>query len=264
MDVLLFTQSSLVRHIGCLQNGCCIYLQLWVEREGVVWYTRVMTLLPSFSLRIDLQNWSRSSCPSGQRQGWDGSPGLSTTASQGLLEAFQETYPVGSALELSDRLQGTKQSWVTVTWTCQPLELHFPNRSWKSFLWKLRSKLYSGTGLRQVLLGNPRSLDHSPLYIWGNRLLLLLESSRERRDGGHTERQVCGLCIPRRHRGRWPSWCWLWNLLWMLSRASLIAQLEGKGYPFQYSGLENSMNCIVHGVANSQTWLSDFHFHFGC
>ena len=34
---------------------------------------------------------------------------------------------------------------------------------------------------------------------------------------------------------------------------------EGKGYPFQYSGLENSMHCIVHGVAKSQTWLSDFH-----
>ena len=28
---------------------------------------------------------------------------------------------------------------------------------------------------------------------------------------------------------------------------------EGKGYPLQYSGLENSMNCIVHGVAKSQT-----------
>ena len=29
---------------------------------------------------------------------------------------------------------------------------------------------------------------------------------------------------------------------------------EGKGYPFQYSGLENSMDCIVvHGVAKSQT-----------
>ena len=28
---------------------------------------------------------------------------------------------------------------------------------------------------------------------------------------------------------------------------------EGNGYPLQYSGLENSMNCIVHGVANSQT-----------
>ena len=37
---------------------------------------------------------------------------------------------------------------------------------------------------------------------------------------------------------------------------------EGKVYPFQYSGLENSMNSIVHGVARSWTWLSDFNFHF--
>ena len=37
---------------------------------------------------------------------------------------------------------------------------------------------------------------------------------------------------------------------------------EGKGYPFQYSSLENSMDCIVHGVAKRRTWLSDFHFHF--
>ena len=28
---------------------------------------------------------------------------------------------------------------------------------------------------------------------------------------------------------------------------------EGSGYPLQYSGLENSMDCIVHGVAKSQT-----------
>ena len=35
---------------------------------------------------------------------------------------------------------------------------------------------------------------------------------------------------------------------------------EGNGYSLQYSDLENSMNCIVHGVAKSQTWLSDFHF----
>ena len=27
---------------------------------------------------------------------------------------------------------------------------------------------------------------------------------------------------------------------------------EGKGYPLQYSGLENSMGCIVHGVTKSQ------------
>ena len=35
---------------------------------------------------------------------------------------------------------------------------------------------------------------------------------------------------------------------------------EGKGYPLQYSSLENSMDCIVHGVAMSWTRLSDFHF----
>ena len=28
---------------------------------------------------------------------------------------------------------------------------------------------------------------------------------------------------------------------------------EGKGYPLQYSGLENSMDCIVHGVTKSRT-----------
>ena len=28
---------------------------------------------------------------------------------------------------------------------------------------------------------------------------------------------------------------------------------EGKGYPLQYSGLENSMDCIVHSIAKSQT-----------
>ena len=36
---------------------------------------------------------------------------------------------------------------------------------------------------------------------------------------------------------------------------------ERKGYPLQYSGLENSMD-QVHGVAKSKTQLSDFHFHF--
>ena len=34
---------------------------------------------------------------------------------------------------------------------------------------------------------------------------------------------------------------------------------EGKGYPLQYSGLENSMGCIGHGVSNSWTQLSNFH-----
>ena len=34
---------------------------------------------------------------------------------------------------------------------------------------------------------------------------------------------------------------------------------QGKGYPLQYSGLENSIDCLVHGVARSQTRLSDIH-----
>ena len=37
---------------------------------------------------------------------------------------------------------------------------------------------------------------------------------------------------------------------------------EGKGYPLQYSGLENSMDCVVHGVAKSREQLSDFTFTF--
>ena len=38
---------------------------------------------------------------------------------------------------------------------------------------------------------------------------------------------------------------------------------EGKHYPLQYSGLENSMDYIVHGVAKSWTRLSDFNFTRG-
>ena len=41
--------------------------------------------------------------------------------------------------------------------------------------------------------------------------------------------------------------------------------IERKCYRLQYSGLKNSMDCIVHGVAKSRTRLSDFtltfHFH---
>ena len=39
---------------------------------------------------------------------------------------------------------------------------------------------------------------------------------------------------------------------------------EGIDYEVQYSGLENSMNYIVHGVTKSRTELSDFHFLMMC
>ena len=35
---------------------------------------------------------------------------------------------------------------------------------------------------------------------------------------------------------------------------------EGKGYPRQYSGLENSTDCIVHGVTKSWTRPNNFDF----
>ena len=34
---------------------------------------------------------------------------------------------------------------------------------------------------------------------------------------------------------------------------------EGKGYPLQDSGLENSIDCVVYGVAKSRTWLRYSH-----
>ena len=36
---------------------------------------------------------------------------------------------------------------------------------------------------------------------------------------------------------------------------------EKATHPLQYSSLENSMDCIVHGVAKSRTRLRDFHVH---
>ena len=53
---------------------------------------------------------------------------------------------------------------------------------------------------------------------------------------------------------------------WNVGHLGLIPGLGrspggGKGYPLQYSGPENSMDCIVHRVAKSWTRLSDFHYH---
>ena len=39
---------------------------------------------------------------------------------------------------------------------------------------------------------------------------------------------------------------------------------EGKGYPLQYSGLENSMDCRVHGVTKSHDWVTFSHMETTC
>ena len=55
----------------------------------------------------------------------------------------------------------------------------------------------------------------------------------------------------------WLSWLKKKNIRLQCGRTGLgRSPGKGKGYPLQYSGLENSMDCIM------TEWLSDFHFHF--
>ena len=61
---------------------------------------------------------------------------------------------------------------------------------------------------------------------------------------GHEEPWAASFLLPSRSLGSIPG----------LGRSSG----EGKSYPLRYSGLENFMDCIVHGVTKSQTQLSDF------
>ena len=52
----------------------------------------------------------------------------------------------------------------------------------------------------------------------------------------------------------------VWNVGDLGSVPGLGKSPRGRnGYPLQYSCLENSMDCIVQGVAKSRTWLSNFH-----
>ena len=48
---------------------------------------------------------------------------------------------------------------------------------------------------------------------------------------------------------------WVWSLGWE-------EPLEKGKATLHFYGLENSMDCIVHGVTKSRTRLSDFQFHF--
>ena len=49
---------------------------------------------------------------------------------------------------------------------------------------------------------------------------------------------------------------------WVRSLGGKDPLEKGNSYPLQYSGLENSTVCIVHGVTKSRTQLSGFHFLF--
>ena len=47
-----------------------------------------------------------------------------------------------------------------------------------------------------------------------------------------------------------------------ISRTDAEAEVTIKGYPLQYSGLENSMDRIGHRVTKSRARLNNFQFHF--
>ena len=51
----------------------------------------------------------------------------------------------------------------------------------------------------------------------------------------------------------------MWDT-WVRSLGWEDALEKGKATHSGYSGLENFMDCIVHGAAKSQTGLSNFHF----
>ena len=68
--------------------------------------------------------------------------------------------------------------------------------------------------------------------------------------------------LPGESQGRRAWWAAVYGVEQSRIRLKqLSSSREGKGYPLQYSGLENSMDCIVHGVAESDPTeqLSLFH-----
>ena len=60
-------------------------------------------------------------------------------------------------------------------------------------------------------------------------------------------------CLP----AVWETWVWALEFDLLLGRSPG----EGKGYSLQYSGLENSMDCMVHWVENRWTCMSNFLMH---
>ena len=44
-----------------------------------------------------------------------------------------------------------------------------------------------------------------------------------------------------------------WVVMMAVTRSECTNVTEGRGCPLQYSGLENSTDCVVHGVTRSRT-----------
>ena len=180
---------------------------------------------------------------------------LSAVPSSNLLWALEQEYNYlvcfSSQWELGmERI--TKSSWVWMPDTVAVVDIHYTQIAvlkknltcmfvfWDPF-WCLELNIPALSAMLETLvqfLGREDLLEkgqatHSSilaLRLWRESVLSLKESASNTGDLG----SIPGL-------GRSPG--------------------EGKGCPLQCSGLENSMDCIVHGVAKSQTRLSNFNFH---
>ena len=114
----------------------------------------------------------------------------------------------------------------------------------------------------QIFLRNKTSLKNVQLYTGSTPIKLHLNNEFCLRDTDSDN-----ACYGWRHQCSFPGSSAGKESTCNVGDSSLIPGLgrspgEEKGYPLQYSGLENFIDCIVHGVTKSWTQLRDFHFHF--
>ena len=138
-------------------------------------------------------------------------------------------------------------------------------------LWELIKLYYSFYWPKTLILGRSCSSIPLTVYTWKSSRLLqwLTLANHLQRRRPQFDSWVSKSCwrrdklptpiflgFPGGSAGKEPpaTWeTWVQSLNWE-------DPLEN-GYPLQYSGLENSMDCIVPGVAKSQTQLSNCHLY---
>ena len=111
-------------------------------------------------------------------------------------------------------------------------------------------------------------MEETVLLSWGYFYPQIFEGLKSRIPGSSMPRRILQsvwsnkhllmtLCIPGGSAGKESAYN-----MGDLGSIPVLGRSLGEGNcPLQYSGLENSMDCIVHGVAKSWTQLSNFHFH---
>ena len=65
--------------------------------------------------------------------------------------------------------------------------------------------------------------------------------------------------LPGESQGQRTWWAAVYWVTQSQTRLKQLSSSSNREYPLQNSRRENSMNCIAHRLASSQTWLSDFH-----